>query len=37
MEIEVVDDYVSQFLLGEVVHDKTNRSPEVHQSIDRCT
>lgn len=37
MEIEVVDDYVSQFLLGEVVHDKINRSPEVHQSIDRCT
>jgi len=37
MEIEVVDDYVNRFLLYEAVHKKTNRLPEVYQSIDRCT
>ncbi|RED36046.1 hypothetical protein DES34_101716 [Brevibacillus brevis] len=37
MEIEVVDDYVNRFLLCEAVHKKTNRLPEVYQSIDRCT
>lgn len=37
MEIEVVDDCVNRFLVGEAVHKKSNRSPEVYQSIDRCT
>ncbi len=37
MKIEVVDDSVSRFLLDEAVHKKTNRLPEVYQSIDRCT
>lgn len=35
MEIEVVDDCVNRFLLGEAVHE--NKMPEVYQSIDRCT
>lgn len=37
MEIEVVDDCVNRFLVGEAVHKKSNRLPEVYQSIDRCT
>lgn len=37
MKIEVVDDFVNRFLLDEAVHTKTNRLPEVYQSIDRCT
>lgn len=37
MEIEVVDDCVNRFVLGEAVHKKNNRLPEVYQSIDRCT
>lgn len=37
MEFEVVDDCVNRFLLVEAVHKKTNRLPEVYQSIDRCT
>lgn len=34
---EIVDDCVNRFLLAEAVHEKTNRLPEVYQSIDRCT
>lgn len=37
MMIEVVDDYVNRFLLGEAVHKNIDRLPEVYQSIDRCT
>lgn len=37
MEIEIVDDYVNRFLLGEAVHNQSNRLPEACQSIDWCT
>lgn len=37
MKNEVVDDCVNRFQLGEAVHKKTNRLPEVYQSIDWCT